>query len=351
MKKTMFGFTATGLLAVAIFFIACQSDVKSDPNYLYKVAPKTGLAAKVKGVEITEEDLIKDIRNEVYEEELKIYEMKKEQLRGVVLKALVDADPQKGTLSQDEFLTKFVYTKGQKPGDKEVEAFIKERQIPQQHITDQLKERVKQYLEVEWKRKAEDAWMGEKTKSDPIEVYFKAPSRPVYKVEAGNSPAKGPASAKVTIIEFSEFQCPFCSKAAQIVKEVEKKYGDKVRIVFKHFPLSFHPHAQKASEAAMCAHEQAPEKFWTMHDEMFADQAKLEEPSLIEKAKKSGLDEAKFKECLTSGKFKAIVEADVKLGESLGIKATPTFFINGQMLSGALPIESFSEVIDAELAK
>jgi predicted DsbA family dithiol-disulfide isomerase len=335
---------------LALMLSACHSNLESKPNYIFKPAPKQGVVANINGKEITEDQLNKGIESELYEAEMRLYEIKKARLDTIVLENLIAADPRKGTMSNDAFLQKFIGI-GKSPSDKEITSFIEERKIPKEHINEQLKERIKKYLEMENKRNAVDEWISEKTKKNPIIVHIQEPSHPVFDVAIANAPAWGSANAKVTIVEFSEFECPFCGKASEVINQVKKKYNGKIRLVFKHFPLSFHQHAKKASEAAMCAFEQSPDKFWTMHDALFAGQDKLDEDSLKEKAKKIGLDLAKFEGCLKTGKFTAHIDADLKQGEALGIRATPTFFVNGQMLSGALPLESFTEIIDKELAK
>jgi protein-disulfide isomerase len=160
----------------------------------------------------------------------------------------------------------------------------------------------------------------------------------------------GKDSAPVTIVEFSDFQCPFCSRAAETVNEIKKKYGNKVRVAFKHFPLPMHREAGPTSEMAMCVHEQNPDKFWKFHDLAFKNQDKLDEANLIKFAKDAGVDGKKAEECLKAGKFKQMVSEDMAYGEKIGVRSTPTFFINGQLVAGALPIESFSEIIDEAIS-
>lgn len=164
-----------------------------------------------------------------------------------------------------------------------------------------------------------------------------------------NDVSKGPKDAKVTIIEFSDFQCPYCQKAKETVDEIMKEYADKVRLVFKHFPLQFHSNAQKAAEAAECANDQG--KFWEMHDYMFANQDKLGVADLKKIAKNLGLNASDFDGCLDSGKYESKIKKDIETGTSFGVGGTPAFFINDQFLSGAVPIENFKKIIDAELAK
>jgi protein-disulfide isomerase len=172
----------------------------------------------------------------------------------------------------------------------------------------------------------------------------------VYKVDAGNAPAFGPKSAPVTIVAFSDFQCPFCSRVVPTMKQIEEKYKGKVRVAFRNYPLPFHDKAQLAAEAAMAANDEG--KFWQMHDKMFANQQALDRPSLEKYAGEIGLNVDKFKSALDSGKHKAAVTADVQYANGLGGgMGTPTFFINGRKIAGAMPFDAFASVIDDELKK
>jgi protein-disulfide isomerase len=167
---------------------------------------------------------------------------------------------------------------------------------------------------------------------------------------AGDDPVKGPAAAPITIIEFSDFQCPYCSRVNPTLKQVEERYGDKIRVVFRDFPLlQIHKDAAKAAEAGQCAHDQG--KFWEMHDKLFSDQAKLQVEALKQSATEIGLDAAAFNECLDSGKHTAEWQKDMDEGARHGVTGTPAFFINGRLLSGAQPLEAFTTVIDEELAR
>ncbi len=176
-----------------------------------------------------------------------------------------------------------------------------------------------------------------------------APTGPVYVEVPGDTPVKGAPNAKVTIVEFSDFQCPFCSRVNPTLKQIQDTYGNDVRIAFRHLPLPFHKDAPLAAEASMAAHEQG--KFWQMHDALFANNKALKREDLEKYAQEIGLDMNKFKAALDSGKYKAKVEADAKAANSVGARGTPAFFINGMLLSGAQPFEKFKEQIDKELAR
>lgn len=350
MKRNKFNLTLTGLLSVMIVFFACQKQADSKPNFIFKPAPAPGVAASIGGEQIMEKDLNSGIESDLFDAEMKVYEIKFGKLQAMLLEKFMNQDPNKKGLSNDDFLNKFI-AKDVKVTDPEIEKFIKDRQIPKDQINPEIRERIRQYLEVEAKKVAVDKWIADKTKKTPVEVYIQKPQRPVFDVNIKDAPFKGGADAKVTIVEYSDFQCPFCSKASVTIAELEKKYGKKLKVAFKNYPLPFHSQARLAAEAAQCANEQSPKLFWKMHDAMFADQTKLDHDSLIATAKKIGVKEADFKSCLDATKHKAVIDNDMAEGQKLGIKSTPTFFINGKLVSGAQPVEVFTEVIDEELAK
>ena len=171
-----------------------------------------------------------------------------------------------------------------------------------------------------------------------------------YTVNTKGSPAKGgPAGAAVTLVEFSDFQCPFCSRVTGTLDQIEKAYGDKVRIVFKHLPLRMHSRAPLAHAASEAANRQG--KFWPMHDRIFANQRELSEAKYLEYAQEIGLDVGRFKKDMASTSVKARVDADAAEAAALGVTGTPGFFVNGYFLSGAKPFSEFKRVIDAQLGK
>ena len=171
------------------------------------------------------------------------------------------------------------------------------------------------------------------------------------KVSEG-SHVQGSKDAPVTIIEFSDFQCPYCGRFySQTLPQIEEEYikTGKVKLVYRHCPLSFHQYAQKASEAAECADEQG--KFWEYHDKLYENQNSLDAASLKKYAKELGLDTAKFDSCMDSGKTASKVQKDFKDGQAAGVQGTPAFFINGVPVTGAQPYEVFKQVIEQELKK
>ena len=170
-----------------------------------------------------------------------------------------------------------------------------------------------------------------------------------YEINIAGSPSMGPKDAKVTIVEFSDFQCPFCAKVVPTIRQIEKEYDGQVRVVFKHLPLSIHSKAKPAALAAEAAYRQG--KFWEMYALIFANQREMSPEKYVEYAAQLGLDVDRFKRDMASADVRRKVDADAAEAASLGVTGTPGFFINGKFLSGARPFDSFKKVIDADLKR
>jgi len=208
---------------------------------------------------------------------------------------------------------------------------------------------IRRYLQDQQSEAARASLIADLRKTGPeVRVLFDAPRQPI-EVNA-DDPSIGSASAPVTLIEFSDFQCPFCQRVAPTLKQVKEKYGDKLRVVWKDFPLTqIHPQAFKAGEAGHCAADQG--KFWEYHDRLFANQQALQPTDLKKYATDLGLDANAFNTCLDSSKYGERVRDGVAEGSRLGVNSTPTIYINGRVLSGAQPFETFVTMIDEELSK
>ena len=165
----------------------------------------------------------------------------------------------------------------------------------------------------------------------------------------GTVPAFGPENARVQIVEFSDFQCPFCSRAASAVSQLKQKYEKDVRFVFRQFPLQMHPDARPAAIASLEAEAQG--KFWAFHDKLFENQSQLDRASLEKHAQAVGLDMVKFKKALDESTHGAAVDRDMKLGEDVKVNGTPTIFLNGKRVQNATDFAAMSAEIDAELKK
>jgi predicted DsbA family dithiol-disulfide isomerase len=233
------------------------------------------------------------------------------------------------------------------PTDLEVEAFYlgqKDRfNRPLDEIRQQLRENLKQtklqqtradYVQRLWR----DSQVG----------ILLSPPRTEVAYDLGR--VRGDAAAPITIVEFSDFQCPFCRNSFPVVKQLLEKYAGKIKIAYRDYPLhQIHPQAHIAAEGARCAGEQG--KFWEYHDLLFTNQDKLDQTGLIQHAKTLKLNQRQFETCLGSGKYKPAIEADVQAASKARVSGTPAFFINGIAVTGAQPASAFERIIDAELTR
>jgi protein-disulfide isomerase len=210
---------------------------------------------------------------------------------------------------------------------------------------DQVHGPIKSMLTQERLQNARDAYLNTLKAKTVVRVTLEPPRSAV---RAGTSPAKGPTSAPIELIEFADFQCPFCLAASPTVKRVLDTYGERIHFVYRNFPLQNHPDAKPAAEAAQCANEQG--QFWAYHDRLFGVPGKLSDADLKKTAIDLGLDGARFNACVDEHKYKSVVDADAQEGAEAGVSGTPAFFINGRLLSGAQPYDAFKRIIDEELA-
>jgi len=339
---------ATALSIVVL--TACTDQAKAKPNFVHKDSGKPGVVAKIGDEEITEDALIGDDKLDFFELKKREYDLKMDRLNKLLVDKLVGAEAKKANMSLDDFISKKITGGEIKISDKDYKKFVAEKHIPESQINPQIQERIKSYLQTLKKQELVTEHVSKLTHGKPVEVYFNKPKMQVN-VEVGQAPVFGKEGAPITVVEFSDFQCPFCSRGAETVTQLKKKYGSKIRLAFRHFPLPMHHDAKPAAEASMCVNEQSSDKFWKFHDLAFKNQEKLDKASLEKYAKDSGADMKKFNECITAKKFSDFVQQDLTYGEKIGVKSTPTFFVNGQIVSGAVPIETFSEIIEDELAE
>jgi len=253
--------------------------------------------------------------------------------------------------TKEQLIEEGVKAKAGTVGDVEVDAYYAQLQAQQPQglpPKEAVAGRIKEYLQQQKDQAARNAYFAGLRDKYKVEVLLQEPR---LEIATEGHPAKGPATAPVTIVEFSDFECPYCKLVVPTLQQIKDKYGDQVRIVFRQFPLdSLHPHARKAAEAALCAQEQG--KFWEMHDAMFGDQKALEIPALKATAEKLGVDKTKFEQCLDSGRLAQRVKEDERAGTLVGVSGTPALFVNGRALpSGAAPFETIAQVIDEELAR
>jgi len=266
-----------------------------------------------------------------------------------VNKTLLDAEAKKRGLADGDALLKAeVEDKYKELPEADIQAFYTENQRrfrnkPLEEIRDQVVQRAL----ADKKQKATTELIERLRKTAGVEISLAQPALPRLDVSPGDGAIRGNPNAPIMIVEFADYQCPYCERGYTTMKEVMSTYGDKVAWSYRNFPLSFHPRAMPASVASWCAGQQG--KFWEMHDKIFENQKGLEDENLKQHATDIGLNMAKWEDCRTSKAATDAIIKDQADGQSLGMGGTPAYFINGVMLSGARPIDAFKEAIDKEL--
>jgi protein-disulfide isomerase len=277
-----------------------------------------------------------------------LYQNRRNVLEVMVGDLLIEEAAKAAGTAKDEYQKKEIAARLKPVTDADIKLFYEEnKERAQGKPMEELAGVIRDYLTGQRQGQARAQLVDDLKKRTPARILLDPPRQQV--AASPDDPSTGPANAPITLIEFSDYQCPFCARVVPTIIKLRQTYGDKIRIVFKDFPLGNHPLAPKAAEAAHCAGEQG--KYWDMHDRLFANQQALSLPSLKQAAAGLGLDTAKFDQCLDSGKFGASIAADMKEGELLGVQSTPTFYVNGRPVIGAQPFDFFQSVIEEELAR
>jgi protein-disulfide isomerase len=276
-----------------------------------------------------------------------LYRARLQALDEIIGDLLIDAEASAKSVDRARLVENEITSKIVPPTDADVTAWYdshadRVRGAP----LDQVRAPIRSLLVDERTRAARDGFIETLRTRTAVAVSLEPPREPM---SADGRPTRGSAGAAVEIIEFSDFQCPYCLRAHPIVEQVLHAYGDRVRLVYRHFPLESHPNARAAAEAAACAAEQ--NKFWAYHDRLFDHQDKLGDDDLKAHAVALGMDATRFNVCFGERKFRKDIDADIATGSAAGVTGTPAFFINGRALEGAQPYEAFTSVIDEELRR
>jgi protein-disulfide isomerase len=294
---------------------------------------------------ITREEVETAAKSELAEIETARYEAVKGKLDELVAYALFEQEATARGITVEKLTEVEIVEKVPKPSDAEIQKVYDENKDQLQGAAlDTVRPQIVEYLSRKGMGERQNAYIAELKKKYPTKIALKAPT---VDVAIGDAPVKGKADAPITIIEFSDYECPFCKKVEPTLQQVLKTYGDKIRFAYRNYPLPFHQQARPAAIAALCANDQG--KFWPYHDKLVAA-SDLSAANLQQIASDAGLDRKKFDECVKAEKFAAVIDADLKAGQEAGVNGTPAFFINGRMLDGAQPFEKFKEIIDEELA-
>ena len=282
------------------------------------------------------------------EAEQRRHQTYEQETRKLVRERLLGEEAEERGMTEDELLQAEVQSRVAAVTPAEIDAFYEANRdriggAPKQQVAPQIE----QYLRQQRETQAFQDFITGLEEANQV-AYEIGPYRVAVDVEG--EPVRGPAEAPVTIVEFSDFECPYCSRVVPTLDRIQESYGDRVRLVFKQFPLrNIHPNAQKAAEASLCAQDQG--RFWELHDAMFADQRNLGVPALKAKAGELGLDAAAFAECLDSDRYAEAVQEDLEQGSEAGVSGTPAMFINGRFVSGAVPYEQIAQGVDEELER
>lgn len=336
-KTAMAGLVPVSLLLAAILVSGCQ---KVDGAKIAEVDSQSILAS----------DLQKYAGKEISVQRENLYKLEKQKLEEYINAFLLTQEAKKRGVSVEAVLDQEVNSKIMPVGDDEIDVFYKLNRTRIPVDLDKVREQIRGYLRNQ-KIEAQKVLFFKSLRSKAkVVTYLKPPS--VFRVDlsVAGEPFKGSEKARVTIVKFEDFQCPFCKQVQPTFHELLSRYNDKVRLVHKDLPLeSLHPQARQAAEAARCAYEQG--KFWEYHDKLYANSPKASADDLKSYAKDVGLNVDSFDHCLASGKYKAVVQQDLNEGAQLGLTGTPTFFINGREISGNQPLETFEAIIDEELTR
>jgi len=272
----------------------------------------------------------------------RLYELRADALERMIDATAIEAAAAERGVSEDILIEQEIEALGP-VGDDEIEAFYEAHRdrIPPDADLERLREDIRRHLEEQRRARA----TAEIRSRASVRVQLEPPRAEV----AAAGPSLGPADAPVTLIEFSDYQCPFCRRAEPTVRELLERYEGRLRLVFRHLPLDFHERARPAAVAAVCAERQG--RFWDYHALLFEHQDALADPDLRRYAEELSLDLEAFQRCREGDEADDAVEADVRAAARAGASGTPAFFVNGILLTGARPVEAFAEVIDRELAR
>ena len=279
-----------------------------------------------------------------------LYEGRRSALDGIIADALLEAESATRGVTPDELLAQETATRAQPVSDAEVVAFFNENPSQMQgRSLELMRPAIRSFLEDQRELDARDDFLSELRAGGPsVEVLLDPQRHEIALTDA--DPAIGNPDALVTLVEFSDFQCPYCEAVTHTLRQLRENYTESIRIVWKDFPLTqIHPDAFRAAEAGHCADEQG--RFWEIHDVLFANQDALDDASLKAHAAGLGLDTAVFDTCLDESRYGTRVRAGMDIGTGLGVDSTPMIFVNGRQLSGAQPYDVFAAMIDDELER
>ena len=306
--------------------------------------------AEVDGIVIRQAEIDRSGGKQLQNLRQQLYLLERQKLEEYIGATLLSREAKDRNISVTTLLEQEVNAKVSAVSEEDIRAFYESNKARIGVELDKVHDQIRDYLHEQKTTGRKNEYFKVLRSKAKVTTFLKPPPIQRADVPITGAPFKGSEKAPVTIVKFEDFECPFCKTVQPTLAAVLKKYDGKVRLVHKDLPLEqIHPQAQLAAEAARCAGEQG--KFWDYHDALYGNSPKLGAGELKSYAKQVGLNAAPFDQCLASGKYKAAVQKDLAEGAQLGVTGTPSFFINGREISGALPVESFAAVIDEELGQ
>jgi protein-disulfide isomerase len=304
--------------------------------------------ADVNGEAITATELERNLGAKLSKLEEQIYSLKRDELENLIAQRLLAQEAARRKMSVSALVDQEVTAKVGLVTEQEIEAFYQANKARLRGDEASVRENLRAYLQQQKLFGRRQEFVQFLRAKSNVVVRLQAPPVARVTVLTEGAPIRGSAEAPVTLVEFSDFHCPFCNRAQGTLKQVLERYPGKVKLVYRDFPLdALHPQARQAAEAARCANDQG--KFWDYHDALYSNSPRGTPDDLRRYAEQVGLDVAKFQQCVASGVHKAGVQKDVEEGSRLGVTGTPAFFVNGRPLEGAQPVEAFIRVIEEEL--
>ena len=305
-------------------------------------------AATVGGSVITMDELDKAAANQLAKIRQQEFQVRNDVLSGMIQQKLVTKEAAARNVSEADLMKAEVDSKVLAPTQDEISQYYEKMKSRMGGKTlDETKVDIERALRVQKGNERRAQFFTELSAKNEVKILLDPP-RATIALRPG-APVEGPANAPITIVEWSDYQCPFCKRAHPTVEQVLSEYKDKVRFVYLDYPLPFHQMAMPAAQAVHCAEDQG--KFWEYHKNLFEVAGDLSTADLTKRATDLGLDSAAFQACTDSKKHDALIKANYDDGSALGVTGTPAFFINGRMLVGAQPIEQFRELINDELSR
>jgi len=310
----------------------------------------TDTVATVDGVAITRGDLDSSIAPELAKLEEQAHQMRRSQLDELIATRLIEAEAKKRSLSREAYEKAEILDKATAPTEAEIATWVQANRARIPGDPTALMPQIRQFLTEQRVTARRDAVIEELRAKSKVEVLLKAPAAFRATLDLAGTPERGAADAKVTVVEFSDFHCPFCKRVQPTLTQLLAKYPKDVKLVYKHMPLDqLHPQARRAAEASWCAQQQG--RFWEYHDALYTGIPNGTDENLTAVAGQVGLDAGKYQQCMAAGEAAKVVQAHVEEGARYGVNGTPGFFVNGRFVNGAVPLDTFVQMVEEELGR